>query len=169
MRRLWKGVLLGATVGAGVQAVRGLQNDGEVDGAAVARVAGEAAAAGALLGFLLDRRARRKQARLLLASADAKGIAKVVATAGVLAEAARPIVRSAAETAIVQAIHAAEVAKPHVQHAAEVAKPHVQHAADVAKPQLQHVADLAKERAVRAGGAAKAKLAELDIPVVVVA
>jgi hypothetical protein len=168
MRKLWKGVLLGAAVGGAGKAVQEVRGEGSIEdvGPAVAKAAGQAAVAGATVGFLLDRRDRRKLTRLQRAKAKAS-IGGVVAGAAGLAEAARPHLQTAAETARKKGLEAAEVAKPHAVAAAEVARKKALEAAEVAKPHAVAAADLAKVRAEKAGKAAKAKLADLDMPVLV--
>jgi len=111
MRKLWKGMLVGAAVGAGVEVVR----QREI-GAGVATVAGEAAAAGAALGFLLDRRAAAKRRR-----SKKPSLATVLATAGSLAEAAKPKLAEAAQAARPKLVVAANVARDQAVHAAQVA------------------------------------------------
>jgi hypothetical protein len=168
MRKLWKGVLLGAAAGGAVKAWQEVQGDGTIDevGPAVAKAAGQAAAAGAVVGFVLDRRSRRKLSRLEKAKAKA-GLGGVVAGAGALAEVALPAIQAAAEVARKKGVEAAVTAKPHVEHAAAVAKKKGLEATEAAKPHVSHATDLAKARAQKAGTAAKAKLAEYDLPVVV--
>lgn len=156
MRKLWKGVLLGAAVGATVKAVQEVQGDGDIDqvGPAVAKAAGQAAIAGAAVGFLLDRRDRRKLTKLQKAKAKA-GIGSVVAGAGALADAALPAIQQAAEVALEKATKAAETAKPHVVHAAETARDRAGKAADTARPHAMAAAEVARDRATRAADAAR--------------
>jgi hypothetical protein len=157
MRKLMKGVLLGAAVGATVKAVQEVRGDGSIEqvGPSVAKAAGQAAVAGAAVGLVLDRRDRRKMSRMRRARSKVD-LSGMVASAGALAEVARPALQSAAELAKEKGAEAAKAAKPRVEHAAKVARPHVEHAAD-----------LAKARAQKAGEAAKAKLNEYDLPVLV--
>ncbi len=179
MRKLWKGVLLGAAVGGAVKAVQEVRGDGSIEevGPSVAKAAGQAALAGAAVGFVLDRRDRRKRSRLQRAKSKAN-LSGVVAGAGALADVALPALHSAAEAARERAMLAAEAAKPKLEAAADAARPHVQAAADAAqkkgseaakaaRPHVEHAADLAKARAHKASEAAKAKLSEYDLPVVV--
>jgi hypothetical protein len=179
MRKLVKGVLLGAAVGATVKAVQEVRGDGSIDqvGPSVAKAAGQAAVAGAAVGFVLDRRDRRKLSRLRRARSKVD-LSGMVASAGALAEVARPALQSAAELAKEKSAKAADAAKPHVlaaadlarekgSEAAKAAKPRVEQAAKVARPHVEHAADLAKARAQKAGDAAKAKLGEYDLPVLV--
>ena len=179
MRKLVKGVLLGAAVGATVKAVQEVRGDGSIEqvGPTVAKAAGQAAVAGAAVGFVLDRRDRRKRSRLQRARGK-MDLSGMVAGAGALAEVARPAFQSAAERARDTGMKAAEAAKPQLERAADLAKekgseaakaarPHVQHAAKVARPHVEHAADLAKTRAQKAGDAAKAKLSEYDLPVLI--
>lgn len=179
MRKLWKGVLLGAAVGGAVKVAQEMRGDGPIEevGPAVAKAAAEAAVAGAVVGLILDRRDRRKRSRLQAMKTKA-GLGSVVAGAGALADAALPAIHAAAEAARDKSVKAAEVAKPHVLAAAEVAReksteavhaarPHVEHAADVAKHRAEKAAKAAKPHLDKATSTAKAKLAERDWPVVV--
>ncbi|MCU1484882.1 MAG: hypothetical protein JWN67_1628 [Actinomycetia bacterium] len=179
MRKLVKGVLLGAAVGATVKAVQEVRGDGSIEqvGPSVAKAAGQAAVAGAAVGLLLDRRDRRKLSRLKRARNKAN-LSGVVAGAGALADLALPALHTASEFAQKKGSEAAKVAKPRFEAAADAARPHVLAAAEVArekgsdaakaaKPHVEHAADFAKARAHKAGEAAKAKLSEYDLPVVI--
>jgi hypothetical protein len=179
MRKLWKGVLLGATVGGAVKVAQEVRGEGSIEqvGPAVAKAAGQAAVAGAAVGFVLDRRDRRKLSRLQRARGKAN-LSGGLAGAGALADVARPALLGAAEVARERGMKAAEAAKPRLEDAFEAARPHVQHAAGVArekgseaakvaKPHVGHATDLAKARAQKAGVAAKAKLSEYDLPVII--
>jgi hypothetical protein len=96
-----------------------------------------AAAAGATVGFFLDRRARRVAKRAALAAPAVVQYARRVA----------PL----AERAIEGLTTAAEHARPHVRHAAEVALKKAEEAAeaaaDAARPQLQKASKEARKRA----------------------
>jgi hypothetical protein len=168
MRKLWKGVLLGATVGGAVKVVQEVRGDGTIDavGPSVAKAAGQAAVAGAAVGFVLDRRDRRRRSRLQRVKGKAN-LAGVVAGAGALADVARPALHTAAELAREKALSAAEVAKPHLEAAADAAQRRGSEAAKAARPHVEHATDLARARAQKAGEAAKAKLSEYDLPVIV--
>src|SRR4051794_33361144 len=100
MRKLVKGVLLGAAVGGAVKAVQEVRGDGSIEevGPTVAKAAGQAAVAGAAVGFVLDRRDRRKRSRLQRAKSKAN-LSGMVAGAGALAELAGPALHTAAELA----------------------------------------------------------------------
>lgn len=150
MRKLWKGVLLGAAVGGAVKSAQEVRRSGSVDtaGPAVAKAAAEAAVIGAVVGFVLDRRDRRALTRLQKMKAKA-GMTSIVAGAGVLADAAT------------------KAAKPRIEAAAKAARPHVEKAADAARPRVEHAAEVARVRAQKATDAAKAKLADYDLPVLV--
>src|SRR5688572_14516273 len=113
MRKLWKGLMLGAVVGGAIKVAQEVQGEAPIEevGPAVAKTAGQAAVAGATVGFLLDRRDRRKMTKLQKAKTKA-GIGTMVAGASALAD----------------------VAIPALQQAAKAAKPKLEHAADVAKP-----------------------------------
>ena len=56
MRKLWKGILIGAVIGAGIKAVQEVQGDDDLDqvGPSVAKAAGQAALAGAARSRLHD-------------------------------------------------------------------------------------------------------------------
>jgi hypothetical protein len=167
MRKLWKGVLLGAAVGGAVKVVQEVRGEGTIKevGPAVAKAAGQAALAGAVVGFALDRRDQSKLRRLERAR---KGnLSGVLAGAGALAEAARPAFHSAAEVARERGLKAAEAAKPRLEEALEVAREMGSEAAKAARPRVEHAADLARAGAQRAGEAAKAKLGEYDLPVII--
>src|SRR5687767_9458138 len=102
MRKLWKGVLLGAAVGGTIKAVQEIQGEGDIDqvGPEVAKAAGQAAAMGAVVGFMLDRRDRRKMSKKAKAKAKAgAGLGSALAGAGALAEVAFPAIQHAAEMA----------------------------------------------------------------------
>jgi hypothetical protein len=161
MRTLWKGLLVGAVVGGAVKAAREVQGEGTVDDVAIAvgKTAGQAAIAGAAVGLLMDRRAKRKRSTLQQARASAKSkvsLGMMVAGASALADAARPALHDAAERA-----------RPKLEAAAHTARPHVEHAADVARARTAQAANAAKPKLEAAGDKARAKLAELDLPVVV--
>jgi hypothetical protein len=163
MRKLWKGVLLGAAAGGAVKLVLEVRDNEPLEevGPAIAKAAGEAALVGAAVGLVLDRRERRRRSKLqrFRSKASLSGLA----AAGALADAAQ----SAAQLAKPHLESAAQAAMPKLAAAAEAAKPHVEHAAGRAKAQAQAAAELAKPRIKAAGEAAKAKLSELDMPVLV--
>jgi hypothetical protein len=167
MRKLWKGVLLGAAVGGAVKVVQEVRGEGTIEevGPAVAKAAGQAALAGAVVGFVLDRRDKRKVLRLQRARKS--NISGVIAGAGALAEAARPALQTAAEAARERGLKAVEAAKPRLEGAFEAAREIGSEAAQVAKPRVEQAADLAKAGAQKAGEAAKAKLSEYDLPVII--
>ena len=149
MGKALKFAFLGGLAGAGVAGYRALKQDETVEVVArrAATVGGEVAAAGMAVGFLMDRRTRRK-ARAATAMALAKR-GKFAAAA----IAAKPVVEHAME----RAIHAAEAAKPHVEHAAEVAKPQMKKAAKATRAKAHEVAEVAKPKVEVATKAAKAK------------
>ena len=149
-----KFAMLGGLAGAGVAGYRALKQDETVEVVArrAATVGGEVAAAGLAVGFLMDRRSRRK-ARAAVALAAAKR-GKFAAAA----IAAKPVVGAAME----RAMHAAEAAKPKVEHAAEVAKPKVEHAAKVTKAKAAEMAEVAKPKVEIATKAARANVVELS-------
>jgi len=168
MRKLWKGLVLGAVVGGAVKAAQEVQGEAPIEevGPVVAKAAGQAAVAGATVGFLLDRRDRRRMTKRQKMKAKA-GFGTMVAGAGALADVAIPALQQAAKAAKPRIEAAAEVAKEKGVEAAKAARPHVEHAADIAKARAQTAAKAAKPRLEAVGDAAKAKLAEYDMPVVV--
>lgn len=174
MRKLWKGVLLGGAVGAGVRLVQDVRSDEAHDelGFRVGKAATEAALVGGTIGWFLDRRDRKRLAALasspslsaLLAQAgeraEAVGHAAELAVRKVqaAAEHAAPVLQDVAGTAVERLQQAAEVARPHVQHAADAARPHVQHAADAARPRLYAAAEVAAARAAEAAEAVRPRV-----------
>lgn len=168
MRKIWKGLVLGAIVGGAVKVAQEVQGEAPIEevGPVVAKAAGQAALAGAAVGFLLDRRDRRKMSKRQKAKAKA-GIGTMVAGASALADVAIPALQQAAKAAKPKIEHAADVAKPVMKAAAVTAKEKSSEAAKAAKPHVEHATDLAKARAQKVGDAAKAKLSELDTPVLV--
>jgi hypothetical protein len=168
MRKLWKGLLLGAAVGGAVKAAQEVQGEAPIEevGPAVAKSAGQAALAGAAVGFLLDRRDRRKLSKLQKAKAKA-GIGTMVAGAGALADVAIPALQHAAKAAKPKLEAAADAARPVMKAAAATAKEKGAEAAKAAKPRLEAAATAAKPRIEAVTDAAKAKLAEIEHPVLV--
>jgi hypothetical protein len=150
MKRLVLGAFLGGGIAAGLVLARessapaavaddpdlaGSDNQKRLMSAALSGVA-----AGALVGFLLDRRAKRAATPALLE----------------YTRKARPSVESATQTAVEKLFDAAEFAIPVVEHAAGLARerafPAVEQAAgrarDRALPVVEHAAGRARERAV---------------------
>ena len=183
MGKIVKGIILGATVGAGIRLAQDLRSEDDLGAIAprVAKTAGEAAIAGASVGVLLTVRDRRRAKKL---ARSATGMAKLRSMAETGIQVAVPALQQAAEITRERAAHAAEVAKPRVEHAIDVARPqveaaakqartraekaaktarpHVEHAVDVTREKASNVADLAAEKAKR-------RLAELDLPTAVIA
>lgn len=154
MRKLWKGVVLGGAVGAGVRLVQDVRSDEahhEV-GVRVGKAAAEAALVGGTIGWFLDRRDRKR----LVALASSPSLSALLAQAGeraealghaaeiavrkvqVVAEHAAPALQDVAETAVERLHQAAEVARPHVQYAADAARPRLHAAAGAARPRVDH-------------------------------
>ena len=134
MRSVVKGVLFGSAAGAGLAAVRQVMGgesqegqEGQEDDVArrVAMAAAGGAFAGALVGLVMERRARRR-----LAVKGAK-LASVVT----VARAARPVVERTRDTAS----KAAEAARPRVEQVAEVAKEQAGRLAEAARPLAETV------------------------------
>jgi hypothetical protein len=137
MKRLVLCALIGGGIGAGVAFTRSDPTSGESEasnGMKNAAMTGEAG--GALLGFVLDRRAKRKRRSALVGYADK----------------ARPKVDAAVEAAF----SAAEVALPIIEARAAAAR-------ERAKETAAQAAGVAKERAAEASAAARDKAAETAI------
>jgi hypothetical protein len=149
MGKVMKGVLLGGLVGAAVAGVKSLQQDqpSEEGGSEVAKTAMGGAAIGGLIGIVLQRREKKRQAkrRLKLGSA---------LTAGGLVEAARaarPVLEQAAETAREKASKAAEAARPTLEQAADAARQQASKAAAAAQARLDDATDGQRPVLVRLG------------------
>src|SRR5688572_8784891 len=139
MKKLWKGVLIGGAVGAGVAAVQASRSENPADtplGPRLAKAAGEAALVGGAIGFFLDWRQAKRRKALPPRLAKLPGAVAV-------ADVALPALQHAAEVAARRAAEAAEAARPHVQDAADLARRRAAEAADAARPHVQHAADLA--------------------------
>lgn len=174
MRKLWKGVLIGGAVGAGVRLAQDSrrQGDGTDTGVEVARVAAEAALVGGFIGWVLDRR----DARRLAALTTGPSLAAVLVQAGdraedvrlavdvakrraqAAAEVALPALHDAADSARERLALATEAARPHVAAAAEVARERAHQAGAAARPHVTAAMELAAARAALAGEAARPKL-----------
>lgn len=149
MRKLWKGVLIGGAVGAGVRLAQDSRRQGDAadTGVEVARAAAQAALVGGVIGWALDRR----DARRLAALTTSPSLAAVLAQAGDRAE----DVRLAAEVARRKAHAAAELALPVLHDAADSARERIALATETARPHVAAVAEVARERAHQAGAAAR--------------
>jgi hypothetical protein len=88
------------------------------------------------VGFVLDRRKRRKARKTAALGKGSKSAAMLAA--------AKPML----DTAIEMATHAAETAKPKVEHAVEVAKPKVDKATKSAKVKAGTMAEQAKPHVI---------------------
>jgi len=112
--------------------------------------AGEAAAVGALVGFMLDRRDKKRRAKAkarLGASLSTAGLVEV-------ARAARPAIEHAVEALA----SAAEATRPKVESAYEAARPKVEQAYESARPHVEQAAKLARDRALEAAEAARPRV-----------
>jgi hypothetical protein len=175
MGKAFKFALIGGLAGAGYAGYQALQQDETIEAVAkrAATVGGEVAAAGLAVGFVLDRRSRRKTrlAAALAASRKSKlagaalaarpAFEKALEYAGQAAEAAKPRMEHAAEVTKERAILAAAAAKPVIHQAAEATKEAASHAADAAKPKLQQAADAARPRLQQAADAARPRVIDL--------
>lgn len=133
MRKMLTFALLGGAVGAGVaiaKSTNGTAESASQDESQAMKTVGGAAAAGAFVGLLLDRRGKKRAKKV------AKG-AKVAATvAGV-----------------------AKAAKPRLEHAFEATKPVLEHAIEVSRPRLEQAAEATRGAALTAADAARTRLA----------
>ncbi len=125
MRKMLTFALLGGAVGAGVaiaKSTNGPMDAAADDEGAAMKTVGGAAAAGAFLGLLLDRRAKTRAKRV------ATG-AKVAAAVAGVAKAAKPKLE-----------HAIEVSRPRLEQAAEVTREAALSAAEAARNRLSQAA-----------------------------
>ena len=154
MGKALKFAMLGGLAGAGVAGYRALKQDETIEVVArrAATIGGEVAAAGMAVGFMMDRRGRRKARTAAAAIAAKRGKFAAAAIA------AKPLVGAAVE----HAMHAAEVAKPKVEHAAEVARPKVEKAAKATRDKAVEMAEVAKPKVEAAAKVAKANVVELS-------
>src|SRR3954452_19246744 len=145
MRMLWKGALLGATAGAAVAGARAYQRDEPMD--VVVQKAGKTAAgaagAGLVLGFVLDRRSRRKLAKKRATTSKALAAGTLFEAA----RAARPAIENALEVTPQAATPAADAARPRVEPPAEVPRNAAVKAAEAARPRIERAAEVAWETA----------------------
>jgi hypothetical protein len=175
MRKLWKGVLLGGAVGAGVRLVQDVRSDDAHDelGLRVGKAAAEAAMVGGAIGWYLDRRDRRR----MIALASGPSLSSILAQAAERAEAvghaaelavrraqqtaehATPVLQDAAGAAVERLQQAAELAVPAVAAAAGSARGHLNAAADLARPHVASASEAAKLRALAAAEAARPHVA----------
>ena len=153
MGKIVKGIVLGATVGAGIRVAQDLRSEDDLGAIAprVAKTAGEAALAGAAVGVVLSARDRRRMKRM---AKSAKAMHKL-----------RSYAESGLQVAVPALQQAATTARPHVLHAMEEARERAHDLSDAARPRIESastVADLAAERTKR-------KLADLDLPTTIIA
>jgi len=132
MRKMVKLAIVGGVVGAGAALYRSAgtvsETPAEATSTPVTPIVG-GLAAGATLGFMLDRRASRRAKRTRRAAA--------VALATDYGRRAKPKVDAAAHVAAVKAREAAVAAQPVVRHAAEVAKHRAEEVATAAMHRAQ--------------------------------
>lgn len=171
MKKLVKVAFVAGAAGAAAGTVQAFRKDEPTE--AIARKAmtgaGEAAAVGAFVGFMLDRRDKKRRARAKArfgASLGTAGFVEVARAAGPAighavealssaADATRPKVEHAYELARPKVEHAYESARPHVEHAARAARERAVEAAEAARPKVEQVARAARERAVEAAESAR--------------
>jgi hypothetical protein len=121
MRKMLTFALLGGAVGAGVAIAKSTNGTAETapqDESQTMKTVGGAAAAGAFLGLVLDRRAKKRAKRV------AKG-AKLAATVAGVAKAAKPKIE-----------HAIEVSRPRLEQAAELTREAALSATEAARTRL---------------------------------
>ena len=151
MKRLVVCALIGGGIGAGVAFARSDPTVGDAessDGLTNAAISG--AAGGALLGFILDRRAKRKKRR---ENAVLLGYA----------EKARPKVDAAVDAAFAAAEIALPILEARAGAAREKAKDTAVQAAGVAKEKAAEAGSIARDKAAEAGSMARDKAAETAI------
>ena len=156
MSKLVKYAFLGGIAGGLVGAAKSFQADEQTEVIAkkAMQTAGGAAAAGAFVGLVLDRRTKKKLAKKRAkfgAALTAGGIAEVAKAALPVIEhafeTAKPRVEKAAEVTRDRAHDAYETAKPRVEHAARVAAERAESAYETAKPRVEHAARTAADKA----------------------
>jgi hypothetical protein len=124
MRKMLTFALLGGTIGAGVAIAKTTNGPVEPvaeDEGTTMKTVGGAALAGAALGLLLDRRARKRTKHV------AKGAKMAAAVAGV-----------------------AKAAKPKLEQAYEASRPHLEHAAETTREVALSAAEAARTRLAKA-------------------
>jgi len=140
MRKSVKFLLLGAAVGGAAVAIKSVQAEEPMDDVAAkaAKVAGSAALGGAVVGWLFDRRARRK----------AKRRVKLASAAGLVeaAKAGWPVLEKKSRRTRKAAVKAAGKAAVKAGQAAEAARPMVEQAAGMAKGQATRLADVGRQK-----------------------
>lgn len=145
MKKTFTLAVIGGSIGVGFVIARsGQGGDAAPDadpGPSPTTVVGSAAAAGAVLGFLLDRRARKRRGRVTPMSALKAG------DFALAARVARPLVESAVEAARPKVEHAIEVARPHLEHAAEATMEAAKDAAQYARPKVEQALESALDAA----------------------
>jgi len=142
MRKLVKFALLGGTVGVAVTMFKGngaSADQSEDTTSQALRVGGSAAAAGAPVGFVLDRRPKKKAKRTGRLGAVRSGGESLFEAAAEAAKSARPVLE-----------HAVELARPRVEHAAEAAREAASDLVDQARPHVKTAAKKTRKRAERA-------------------
>lgn len=156
MSKLVKYAFLGGIAGGLVGAAKSFQADEQTEVIAkkAMQTAGGAAAAGAFVGLVLDRRNKKKLAKKRAkfgAALTAGGLAEVAKAALPVIEHAfenaKPKVEKAAEATRERAHDAYESAKPRVEHAAKVAAERAESAYESAKPRVEQAARTAADRA----------------------
>ena len=168
MKRLVLCALIGGGIGAGAAFVRSDPTAGESEASnGMTNAAVTGAAGGAVIGFLLDRRAKRKRRSALVGYAE-KARPKVdaaVDAAFSAAEVALPIIEARAvaarERAKETAAQAAGVAKEKAAEASVVARDKAAETAIHARHVAAERADLARHKAKKSGHPKAAKALDL--------
>jgi hypothetical protein len=153
---VWKGAVIGGTTGVVVSVVWSYRRDDTVDMAVgrAARFGGVLAGTGAVLGFAINRRQRRRTptprrvAGLTVPAAPA--LDQALEALAQAAEAARPRVELAVGAARPRVEQAVEAARPRVGQAVEVARPRVEQAVEAARPRVEQAVEAARPRVVHA-------------------
>jgi vacuolar-type H+-ATPase subunit H len=130
-----------------------------------------AMAMGAAVGFILDRRSRRRAAAAApvvvqyarkVSPAAGEVLETAIERVSEAVEVARPIVEQAYEAARPRVEQAYAAARPRVEHAYEVARPKVESGLRAARAKAEDAVDAARPRVERAVGAARDRLADAD-------
>ena len=183
MGKIVKGIVLGATVGAGIRVAQDLRSEDDLGAIAprVAKTAGEAALAGAAVGVVLSARDRRRMKRM---AKSAKAMHKLRSYAESGLQVAVPALQQAATTARPHVLHAMEEARERAHDLSDAARPRIESASKQARkryekelkkqrPRVERAAKDARERASTVADLAaertKRKLADLDLPTTIIA
>jgi hypothetical protein len=153
-KAIWRGVVVGGATGVVLSFVWSYRRDDTVDMALgrATRMGGVFAAAGAVLGAVIDRRSRPRAPapRWTTGLPAGQSFERGLDTLGRAAEVARPRVEQAVEAARPRVEQAVEVTRPRLGQAVEVARPRVEQAVEVARPRVEQAVEVARPRVEQA-------------------